>query len=158
MANKHTTLAALFTDIADAIREKTGDTASIVADDFPNVIRERLQVRLIRFTIDGTTYLAEEGMTWGEWVDSEYNTDGFVYVADMGNISLFEGVNQNSNKDGIKPSLSARYVVIPVASSVGIGTSSLYNVSRNDKIKMDVSFQVGFELYLTTYKTSAYDT
>ena len=44
MANKHTTLAALFTDIADAIREKTGDTASIVADDFPDVIRDSLQI------------------------------------------------------------------------------------------------------------------
>ena len=44
MANKHASLDALFTDIADAIREKTGDTTTIVADDFPDVIRERLQV------------------------------------------------------------------------------------------------------------------
>ena len=28
---------------------------------------------LISFTIDGTTYYAEEGMTWQEWVDSPYN-------------------------------------------------------------------------------------
>lgn len=33
---------------------------------------------LITFTIDGEEYQAEEGMTWGEWVESEYNTDGFV--------------------------------------------------------------------------------
>ena len=44
MTNKHASLDALFTDIADAIREKTGDTATIVADDFPDAIRERLQV------------------------------------------------------------------------------------------------------------------
>ena len=44
MAERYSTLAALFTDIADAIREKTGETDSIVADDFPDVIRERLQV------------------------------------------------------------------------------------------------------------------
>lgn len=44
MANKHASLDALFTDIANAIREKTGDTATIVADDFPDVIREKLQV------------------------------------------------------------------------------------------------------------------
>ena len=31
---------------------------------------------LISFTIDGTQYQAEEGMTWGEWVDSEYNVNG----------------------------------------------------------------------------------
>jgi hypothetical protein len=32
---------------------------------------------LITFTIDGTTYYAENGMTWGEWVDSEYGTDKY---------------------------------------------------------------------------------
>lgn len=29
---------------------------------------------LISFTIDGTSYQAEEGMTWAQWVDSSYNT------------------------------------------------------------------------------------
>lgn len=33
--------------------------------------------KLITFTIDGTTYQAIDGMTWGEWVNSEYNTGGF---------------------------------------------------------------------------------
>ena len=32
---------------------------------------------LISFTIDVTEYHAEEGMTWEEWVNSSYNTDGF---------------------------------------------------------------------------------
>ena len=43
MANNHATLTSLFTDIADAIREKTGDVETIMAYDFPNMIRERLQ-------------------------------------------------------------------------------------------------------------------
>ena len=30
----------------------------------------------IIFTIDGTSYTAEEGMTWGDWVESDYNTLG----------------------------------------------------------------------------------
>lgn len=38
MANKNTTLTGLFTNIADAIREKTGGTESIVADNFPEAI------------------------------------------------------------------------------------------------------------------------
>lgn len=38
MANNHSTLTGLFTDIADAIREKTGGTESIVADEFPEAI------------------------------------------------------------------------------------------------------------------------
>ena len=38
MANKYSSLGALFTAIANAIRSKNGDTAGIVADDFPEVI------------------------------------------------------------------------------------------------------------------------
>lgn len=44
---------------------------------------------LITFTIGGTSYQAEEGMTWYEWCNSEYNTDGY-YTRDL-------WVNKNSN-------------------------------------------------------------
>ena len=37
-------------------------------------------VTIINFTIDGTSYQAEEGMTWAEWVESAYNNDGFYSV------------------------------------------------------------------------------
>ena len=33
---------------------------------------------LINFTIGGTSYQAEDDMTWGEWVDSAYNTNNFT--------------------------------------------------------------------------------
>ena len=33
--------------------------------------------KLITFTIDGTTYQAIDGMTWGEWCNSDYNAEGF---------------------------------------------------------------------------------
>ena len=36
---------------------------------------------LISFTIDGTSYQAEEGMTWAEWIDSASNTIG-LYLSD----------------------------------------------------------------------------
>lgn len=38
MPNRHTTLTSLFTDIAGAIRSKTGDSAEIKADDFDTAI------------------------------------------------------------------------------------------------------------------------
>ena len=38
MPNEHETLGSLFTDIADAIRAKTGGSASITADNFPSEI------------------------------------------------------------------------------------------------------------------------
>lgn len=36
-------------------------------------------VQPINFTIDGTTYQAESGMTWGAWIESEYNTIGLTF-------------------------------------------------------------------------------
>ena len=38
MVNTHASLASLFTDIATAIRGKTGSTDTIVADNFPDAI------------------------------------------------------------------------------------------------------------------------
>lgn len=38
MANNHATLVSLFGDIANSIRSKTGDTNTIVADNFPDAI------------------------------------------------------------------------------------------------------------------------
>ena len=35
-------------------------------------------VTIINFTIDGTSYQAEEGMTWAQWVLSDYNNGGFA--------------------------------------------------------------------------------
>ena len=40
-----------------------------------NVVKGYNESSVISFTIDGATYNAYEGMTWGQWVDSEYNTD-----------------------------------------------------------------------------------
>jgi len=40
------------------------------------------EVNLISFNVVNASYQAEEGMTWGEWVNSKYNTDGFYAVGD----------------------------------------------------------------------------
>ena len=57
---------------------------------------------LITFTIDGTEYQAEEGMTWEQWVDSEYNSgifikhiDGFSITCTSNPISLIRLNNVN---------------------------------------------------------------
>ena len=44
-------------------------------------------VNLINFTIEGIEYQAEEGMTWEEWVDSEYNTENYLVDAGGGIIN-----------------------------------------------------------------------
>ena len=35
-------------------------------------------VNLISFTIGGTTYQAEEGMTWSQWCNSSYSANNYV--------------------------------------------------------------------------------
>ena len=47
-------------------------TFTIAVKDAPKTI--------INFTIDGTSYQAEPGMTWAEWVESAYNNGGFYSV------------------------------------------------------------------------------
>jgi hypothetical protein len=48
-------------------------------------VEDYVESNLITFTIDGSEYQAEEGMTWADWVNSEYNTDGY-YIGDYDNI------------------------------------------------------------------------
>ena len=38
---------------------------------------EEIGGNLITFTVNGTEYQAEEGMTWREWINSDYNKYGF---------------------------------------------------------------------------------
>lgn len=33
----------------------------------------------MEFKNDNISYQAEEGMTWGDWIDAEYNTGGFLF-------------------------------------------------------------------------------
>ena len=92
MTNKHASLYALFADIADAIREKTGDSDTIAAAQIPNVIRERLEVKQLLPPI-GT---ALNDMTWEEWLDSKYS-DGWSYKSQ---IVTYTGPEENTCSKG----------------------------------------------------------
>lgn len=52
MANTYTTLNALFTAIANAIRTKTGSSATIKADDFPTAISNIPSGKFYQGTVD----------------------------------------------------------------------------------------------------------
>lgn len=61
-------------------------------------------VKLISFTIEGTTYQAEEGMTYAQWVDSKYNTGGFYTDGTF----LYD---ENRAKYGTVPNMTVNNVI-----------------------------------------------
>lgn len=70
-------------------------------------------IETFEFTIADVTYKADEGMTWEDWIDSEYNTGGFklfkyenslgeyCFVFDANNDSLYL---EDNDSDPIDPS------------------------------------------------------
>lgn len=61
--------------------KKMFGTTEIVKEVLNGVTVYEKKASTISFTIQGTTYQAEEGMTWQQWVDSAYNTNNY-YVQD----------------------------------------------------------------------------
>lgn len=57
---------------------------------------------LIAFTISEVTYKALEGMTWAEWVNSEYNTDGWY-------VDEYDGKVYNANNEYLTTSSTTVY-------------------------------------------------
>ena len=74
---KYGSLAALFSAIANAIRAKTGDTDTIVAEDFPTAIEgisggggcgDGDYEIPHTFVYEGKTYLFLPGQVWDDWL------------------------------------------------------------------------------------------
>lgn len=81
-------LVEMQTQLATPTIELDGDTLNIYDEEglatsydilVDGVVMDTVSaVSLISFTFGGTTYQAEEGMTWAEWVGSEYDTATFT--------------------------------------------------------------------------------
>ncbi|MBQ3348492.1 hypothetical protein IJG90_03180, partial [Candidatus Saccharibacteria bacterium] len=71
-------------------------------------------ITLISFTINGTTYQAEDGMTWGEWVNSDYNIDGYTidyeYATIRAPVDTSPPKYVSDSDDGSSPSPSSTIV------------------------------------------------
>ena len=80
----HTTLASLFTAIANAIRAKKGTSATIVADDFPTEIASipSTSYTLIasKEVTTSTTSTSSASLTTLALGSSNYNGDKIIYV------------------------------------------------------------------------------
>ena len=66
------------TDIG-SIYVGTNEIGKVYLGADTNPIYEKAAVTIISFTINNISYQAEDGMTWAEWADSEYDTGGFRY-------------------------------------------------------------------------------
>ena len=63
-------------EIADMVEVEIISDINEALDRILAIQEELIGVTLITFSIDGVECTAEEGMTWGEWLESEYNTVG----------------------------------------------------------------------------------
>lgn len=86
------------TDNGNVKVEKNGKWVDDSDVETPSTPSEPVKVNVICFTISGTPYLAEEGMTWGEWVISEYNDS--TYAADSPYIAVAPGSSYAVRKNG----------------------------------------------------------
>lgn len=71
-----------FSELSDKVQELEEDFNSTTGDieaalDAIIAIQEEL-IGTITFYITGIEYTAKKGMTWAEWVDSEYNTGNYI--------------------------------------------------------------------------------
>ena len=81
-------LGGAWQDIAHVFKKVNGiwveqtELANVIEDGvrYQNGGEYVAPVQKISFTIAGTSYQAEQGMTWGEWVASSYNTAGYQIV------------------------------------------------------------------------------
>ena len=101
MANKHANLDSLFNDIADAIREKIGDESIIPAVNFPDLIRDRLQIAppkpYLTFKSPNSFTLAVND-TVKHWNGTlEYSTDASTWTAWNGRTTLSSATKGSSN-------------------------------------------------------------
>ena len=101
MSEVYPTLTALFTDIADAIRETTGDNDLIIADDFPDLIRDRLEVAppkpYLTFK-SPSSFTLKVNDTTKHWDGTiEYSTDASTWTAWNGTTTLSSDTSGSKN-------------------------------------------------------------
>ena len=100
MANKHANLDSLFNDIADAIREKIGDESIIPAVDFPDLIRDRLQVAPTPYLTfkSPNSFTLKVNDTTKHWNGTlQYSTNASTWTTWDGTTTLSSATKRSSN-------------------------------------------------------------
>lgn len=107
--------------LPDGIVWSNGDTPVIeskctyqisILNGLATIMKFNKPIVVISFTIEGTSYQAEEGMTWGEWVNTGYNVSGYLITNNNIN-NINKGTNyvitQNYNRVVINDTIISNY-------------------------------------------------
>lgn len=71
------------------------------------------KIKLITFYADNIEYQTEEGMTWEEWINSGYNTDGF-YISEYNNYKYVFFSNGDFIVEGSNGILLPNVIIKPI--------------------------------------------
>ena len=89
------------------------------AELFLSIADEYVETTTITFTIDGTSYTAEDGMTFGDWIASSHNTGGFTQTSGSDTIKSTAGtlVAMGTSKVSISTLIESGYSYSLVSST-----------------------------------------
>ena len=97
----------VFCTIKEFITDDSGYPSEML-DFIPRITKEEFYNieggNSISFTIDGTSFIAEEGMTWLDFVNSEYSNDDFyvnAYDVEYQGFVFASSTNEWQNSDSV---------------------------------------------------------
>ncbi len=95
--------------IEEAYRTITFDGVQTVSKEFYDCFVANAVQQTFTFTIAGTTYYADVGMTWEQWVASSYNTGGYIIYTDP-----YNGIKRLSPKSNTSLSVNCGELGQPI--------------------------------------------
>ena len=165
MSQNHNTLTGLFSDIADAIRAKTGGSSQIVADDFPTAIANILSGPArtsADLEVSGATVTAPAGVYSSDAsksVASGSATTPATTISSSPTISVSSAgliTASNSKTQSVTPTVSAGYVSSGTAGTItvsGSNTSQLTTQAAQTKYPSTSDQTISSGRYLTGTQT-----
>lgn len=106
MSVTHNSLAALFEDTANAIREKFGLTRAMKADDFPSIIRDAV---MLPPAFQRCEYIESHGT---EWIDTNFTVQNKPYRAVIPIMLLEKNRNQAITGVGVTSGRSSVFAEV----------------------------------------------